>query len=71
MGTNVYLMTALGLAVIYGLPHLTKAVPSPLVTIVLMTGLSIYFGFDMRRVGDMGQLPTELPLTLPPDCHRS
>jgi SulP family sulfate permease len=60
-GMNVYLMTAAGLAIIYGLPYLTKAIPSPLVTIVLMTGLAIWFGFDMRRVGDMGALPTELP----------
>lgn len=61
MGSNVYLMTAAGLAIIYGLPYLTKAVPSPLVTIILMTGIAIYFGLDMRRVGDMGALPTELP----------
>lgn len=61
MGTNVYLMTAAGLVIIYGLPYLTKAVPSPLVTIILMTGIAIYYGLDMRRVGDMGALPTELP----------
>lgn len=61
MGSNVYLMTAAGLAIIYGLPYLTKVVPSPLVTIILMTGIAIYFGLDMRRVGDMGALPTELP----------
>lgn len=60
-GTNVYVMTAAGLAVIYGLPYLTKAVPAPLVTILLMTALAIYFGLDMRRVGDMGQLPSDLP----------
>jgi SulP family sulfate permease len=61
MGLNVYLMTAAGLVIIYGLPYFTKAVPSPLVTILIMTGIAIYFGLDMRRVGDMGQLPTELP----------
>ena len=61
MGTNVYVMTAAGLAIIYGLPYLTKAVPSPLVTILVMTGIAMYFGLDMRRVGDMGALPTELP----------
>src|SRR5690606_18071965 len=60
-GPTVYLMTAAGLAIIYGLPYLTRAVPSPLVTIVLMTGLAMYFGFDIRTVGDMGQLPDELP----------
>lgn len=35
---HVYAMTAAGLGIIYGLPYLTKAVPSPLVTIVVLTG---------------------------------
>lgn len=61
-GMNVYVMTAAGLAIIYGLPRLTKAVPSPLVTIVVMTVIAITFGLDMRRVGDMGRLPTDLPI---------
>jgi SulP family sulfate permease len=60
-GTTVYLMTAVGLGLIYGLPYLTKAVPSPLVTIVLLTGVSMYFGLGIRTVGDMGALPSELP----------
>lgn len=60
-GPTVYLMTAIGLGIIYGLPYLTKAVPSPLVTIVLLTAAAMYFGFDIRTVGDMGALPSELP----------
>ncbi len=54
-------MTAVGLGIIYGLPYHTKAVPSPLVTIVLLTAVSMYFGFGIRTVGDMGALPNELP----------
>ncbi|WP_439572469.1 SulP family inorganic anion transporter [Phreatobacter sp.] len=60
-GTTVYIMTAVGLAMIYGFPYLSKAVPSPLITIVLLTGVSMYFGFGVRTVGDMGALPSELP----------
>jgi SulP family sulfate permease len=60
-GPTVYAMTAIGLVIIYGLPTITKAVPSPLVTIVLLTAASMYFGFDVRTVGDMGALPSELP----------
>lgn len=59
--TTVYLITAVGLGIIYGLPYLTKAVPSPLVTIVLLTGVSIYLGLGIHKVGDMGALPSELP----------
>lgn len=60
-GPTVYAMTAIGLVIIYGLPYITKAVPSPLVTIVLLTAVSMYFGFGIRTVGDMGALPSELP----------
>src|SRR5690606_33289287 len=49
---HVYAMTAAGLTIIYGLPYLTKAVPSPLVTIVVLTGVSIALGLDIRTVGD-------------------
>lgn len=60
-GPVVYAMTAAGLAIIYLLPRLTKAVPSPLVAIVLLTAVSLSFGLDIRTVGDMGALPGELP----------
>lgn len=63
----VFGVLAGGLAIIYGLPYITKAVPSPLVCIVVFTGLAIYFGFDMRTVGDMGDLPDSLPIFLWPD----
>jgi SulP family sulfate permease len=67
VGWQVYAMTAAGLVIIYGLPYLTKAVPSPLVTIVVLTGVSIYLGLDIRTVGDMGDLPDSLPVFLMPD----
>lgn len=63
----VYAMTALGLAIIYGFPYLTKAIPSPLITIVVLTGLSMAMGLDIRTVGDMGELPSSLPVFLMPD----
>jgi SulP family sulfate permease len=63
----VYAMTAAGLAIIYGFPRLTKAVPSPLVTIVVLTAVAIALDLDIRRVGDMGELPDSLPVFLLPD----
>jgi SulP family sulfate permease len=63
----VYAMTAAGLTIIYGLPYLTKAVPSPLVTIVVLTAVAIFMDMDIRTVGDMGQLPDSLPIFLIPD----
>lgn len=67
VGWQVYAMTAAGLAIIYGLPLLTRAVPSPLVTIVALTAFSIGMGLDIRTVGDMGELPDSLPVFLLPD----
>jgi SulP family sulfate permease len=61
-----YVMVAAGLAVIYLLPRLTKAVPSPLVAIVLLTAAAILLGLDVRTVGDMGELPSDLPAFLLP-----
>ncbi len=63
---HVYAMTAAGLGIIYGLPYITKAIPSPLVTIVVLTIVSIALGLDIRTVGDMGELPDSLPIFLMP-----
>ena len=60
-GTTVYVMITIGLGIIYGLPYLTKAVPAPLVTIVLLTAISMSFGLGIHKVGDMGALPSDLP----------
>jgi SulP family sulfate permease len=60
-------MTAGGLAIIYLLPRLTTAIPSPLVAIVVLTAVAVIFQFDIRSVGDMGALPDSLPSFLFPD----
>jgi len=67
VGWQVYAMTAAGLVIIYGFPRLTRAVPSPLVTIVMLTGVALALKLDIRTVGDMGQLPDSLPVFLLPD----
>lgn len=64
---HVYAMTAGGLAIIYLFPYVTKAIPSPLVTIVVLTPIAIFLDLDIRTVGDMGQLPDSLPVFLLPD----
>jgi len=67
---HVYAMTASGLSIIYLFPRLPligKAIPSPLVCIISLTGISIFLGLDIRTVGDMGDLPDTLPLFLLPD----
>jgi SulP family sulfate permease len=60
-GMATYAMVAAGLAIIYGFPRLTKAVPSPLVAIVVLTAVAMLSGIDVRTVGDMGRMPDTLP----------
>ncbi|MGG7307808.1 SulP family inorganic anion transporter [Curtobacterium sp. AB451] len=57
----VWALTALGVAVIIGFPFLTKAVPAPLVAVVVITAITILFGVAVPTVGDEGALPTALP----------
>jgi SulP family sulfate permease len=56
-----YAMIAAGLAIIYTVPRITNAVPSPLVAILVLAGLSIWLGLPVRTVSDMGHLPEGLP----------
>ncbi|MDO9431774.1 MAG: SulP family inorganic anion transporter [Phenylobacterium sp.] len=55
-------MVGAGLVIIYGFPLLTKAVPSALVAIVTLSVFAILANIDVRTVGDMGQMPTTLPM---------
>jgi len=66
-GIQMYGMVALGLAIIYIFPRFSKAIPSPLISILTLTAISMYFGMDLRTVGDMGELPSTLPIFLLPD----
>ncbi|WP_291993705.1 SulP family inorganic anion transporter [Candidatus Accumulibacter sp. ACC003] len=63
----VYALVAGGLAIIYLFPYISKAVPSPLVAIVVLTALALGLGLDIRTVGDMGDLPDSLPIFLLPE----
>ncbi|MBT2639698.1 SulP family inorganic anion transporter [Bacillus sp. ISL-39] len=64
---HVYALAGLTLLIIYLLPYLTKAVPSTLVAIVVVTSIVIIMGVDVRTVGDMGTLTRTLPVFLLPD----
>jgi SulP family sulfate permease len=64
IGANwqTFALVGAALAIIYGLPRLTRAIPSPLVAIVLLSAFVIWSGLDVRTVGDMGQMPSTLPM---------
>lgn len=62
-----YALVALGLGIIYLFPMVMKSIPSPLVCIIVVTGVVWMFDIDLRTVGDMGELPDTLPVFLIPD----
>lgn len=55
-------LVALGLLIIDLLPRLTKLVPSTLVAILVISGLAEWLQLPIPRVGDLGQLPSSLPV---------
>lgn len=59
---QTYILIAAGLAIIYLFPLVTRMVPSPLVAIAALTAVTIWTGLDVRTVGDLGELPSTLPV---------
>ncbi|HYK73127.1 MAG TPA: SulP family inorganic anion transporter [Pseudoneobacillus sp.] len=64
---GMYAMVAGALAIIYILPRFTKAVPSPLVAIIVITLIAVFTGSDVRTIGDMGELTKTFPIFLIPE----
>lgn len=58
----VYVMVAATIGIIYILPRFTRAVPAPLIAIVVMTAIAIGTGLDVLTVGDLGTITKALPL---------
>ena len=70
MDSTGYLFIAIGLAIIYLFPYIPKigkAIPSPLICIVVLSALALLLGADMRTVSDLGQFPDTLPVFLLPE----
>ena len=65
--TLVYPLIALGLVIMFVLPRLTRAVPAPLVAIVVLTVITVFMAVDVPTVGDEGELPDSLPSLFLPD----
>lgn len=67
INTLTYVFVAITLAIVYIVPRFFKAVPAPLIALVVLTAAAIYAGFDLRTVGDLGTISQTLPTFLLPD----
>jgi len=54
-------LVALTMIIIHFLPKLTKAVPSSLAALLIISGIVIFFGLDTRTVGDLASIKGGLP----------
>ncbi|MGC9496313.1 SulP family inorganic anion transporter [Streptomyces sp. WG7] len=63
----VYPLLIGGLALMVFFPKVTKVVPAPLVSIVVLTVITVAAGIAVPTVGDKGELPSSLPVPGLPD----
>lgn len=61
-GWQMFALVALGIVIIYLFPHVTRAVPSTLVSVIVVTAIAIIFKAPVRTIGDMGDITAALPL---------
>lgn len=54
-------LVALTMAIIWGLPRLTKAIPASLVAILVITAIVLGFDIDTRNVGDISSIKGGFP----------
>ncbi len=57
----VYPLVAAGILIMVLMPRITKVIPAPLVSIILITAVVVVFALDVPTVGDEGELPRSLP----------
>ncbi|MGB8942449.1 MAG: SulP family inorganic anion transporter [Streptomyces sp.] len=63
----VYPLIAGGLALMVFFPKVTKVIPAPLASIVILTVITVGAGIAVPTVGDKGELPSSLPVPGLPD----
>ncbi len=69
LGINnmTYVFVAITLAIVYIVPRFFRAIPAPLIAIVILTAVAIFSGFELRTVGDLGTISQTLPAFLIPN----
>ena len=66
-GTLTYVFIAITLLIVYVLPRFFKAVPAPLIAIVLLTAVALMFNVELKTIGDLGSITQSLPSFFIPD----
>lgn len=64
---STYIYVIVTLLIVYIIPRFFKAIPAPLIAIIVLTALYMYTGSDVRTVGDLGDIKQSLPHFLIPN----
>lgn len=67
ISTLTYVFVAITLIIVYVVPRFFKAIPAPLIAIIVLTAVSIWGQYDLRTVGDLGEITQTLPSFFIPD----
>ncbi|MBT2285308.1 SulP family inorganic anion transporter [Paenibacillus polymyxa] len=67
ISTMTYVFVAITLLIVYVVPLFFKAIPAPLIAIVVLTTIAIFSGFHLNTVGDLGNIKQSLPSFFIPD----
>ena len=59
---SVWILTAVGLLIIFTAPKIIKSIPAPLIAILFLTAITYFSALDVPTVGDQGELPTGFPI---------
>jgi len=62
-----YLFAIVTLILVYAIPRFFRAIPAPLIAIVVMTCVALISGVKLQTIGDLGTMPNSLPVFFFPD----
>lgn len=66
-GIISYIFVAVTLLIVYTVPRFFKAIPAPLIAIVILTVITFMFGIELKTIGDLGSITQSLPSFFLPD----
>lgn len=66
-GYMTYVFIAVTLCIVCILPRFIKAVPAPLIAIIVLTAITFMFNIDLKTIGDLGSITQSLPHFFIPD----
>ena len=62
----IWVLSALGILIVYLAPRLTRRIPPQLISIAIVTLISIALKLNLPKVGDLGSLPDRLHIPILP-----